>query len=152
MSDVTVRLHGYESISQFSVIIDNKIGSLNTLMQLFHTHDEPILAISMVDHEDLGIVRIVPSYPEEVRELLLAHCLNFVEKKLVGVELVSVSTIAEIVQAMANARININYIYPLLVQKNGFMAVVIGVDDPRIASIALSKIGLLVLGQNDLSR
>jgi hypothetical protein len=89
MSDVTVKSPGYEAISQFFIFFDNKIGSLNTLLQLFHTHDEPVLAISMVDHEDLGIVRIVPSYPEEVRELLLAHSVNFVEKKLVGVELVS---------------------------------------------------------------
>ncbi|MDR0351481.1 MAG: hypothetical protein LBH49_02430 [Puniceicoccales bacterium] len=152
MSDVTIKSNGHELISQFSVVLDSKIGSLNTLMQLFHSHDEPILGISLVDHEDLSIVRIVPSYPEEVKELLMAHSLNFVEKKLIGVALPSVRTVVDIVQTMANAEININYIYPMLVQKNGSVVVVISADNPRMTSTVLSKMGLLVLGQNDISR
>jgi hypothetical protein len=53
---------------------------------------------------------------------------------------------------MANAMININYIYSLLVKKNGSVAVVISVDDPRMTSTLLSRIGLPILGQNDLAR
>ncbi|MDR2735786.1 MAG: hypothetical protein LBB20_03045 [Puniceicoccales bacterium] len=152
MSDTTFKPIVYEPILQFSIILDNKIGKLNDLVRLFHNHDEHILAISVIEHADIHIIRTIPSYPEETKELLKAHSINFVETKLIGIELVSVTALTKVMQAIAEAEININYMYSLLVHRYGHSVIVASVDDAQAASTILRRVGLRILGQSDIIR
>jgi hypothetical protein len=152
MSGMSVKIPDYEPISQFSITIGNQIGRLNDLVQLFHHHDEHIVAISVTEHTEVSVVRIIPSYPEEVKDLLKAHSINFIIARLIGVELDSVAGFTKIVQTVAETEANINYIYPLFIQNNGHSVIAISVDNLQMVSTALRRIGLPVIGQRDIAR
>ncbi|WP_432799190.1 hypothetical protein [Poriferisphaera sp. WC338] len=138
------------SNTQFSVFLDNRVGKLNHLIELFNAPQLTLAGFSVIDAADHAVVRLLTSRAILAKRLLERHGLPFSQHDVLVVELTNGSTLEDICTAMLSAEININYVYPLLVRPRNLPALVIHADDITFASQLLRKRFFALLGENDL--
>lgn len=141
-----------DSILQFSVFADNKVGRLNELVHRFASRDVHIIALSQLDSTECNIMRVIVDYPEAARDLLNAYRYAFSETPVIGAEIASEAELRSITTALLEAEINIHYLYPFLMRPNGKTGLAISVDDHEFAEQALRHKGIRCLTHRDIAR
>lgn len=136
-------------VVQFSVFLDNRVGKLRGLLELFEGSEVRVAALSVVDSADCAIVRCVLVPSSHARGLLLSANVPISETELVVLELPSPDALREICESMVAAEINIHYAYPLLVKKHGHSTLALHVDEPTLAAKVLLRNGFILLGEDD---
>lgn len=152
MSAETVRSPGDESIRQFSIFADNKVGRLNDIIMMLAQHDIHILSICTVDTTDSAIIRLVPDYWEQARDLFEQHAFAFSLNEVMVVEFSSEQDIRNVTCALTQTEINIHYAYPMLMRPNGKCGLVLHLEDNDMATDILTTSGIKVLKLSDLAR
>lgn len=141
-----------EPILQFSVFADNKIGRLNELVHRLQQRGLHILALSSVDATECSVVRFVPNYPDETRNLLGEHGYPFSLSKVLAVELQTEAQLPQLTSALVEAEVNIHYLYPFLLRPRGKVAFVLFLEDLDFGRKLLSEHGFPCLTRRDLAR
>lgn len=148
----TIRGRDYPSLRQFCVILENRVGILNSLMRQLERHDLRIIALSMVDNVDVAIARIMLDNVERGRELFELGGFTFYETDLIGVELpAEPQPFVSVCSALLQAEVNVNYMYPLMYRRAGRSAVAIHVDDVDTAMTVMRDLGHTILSEGDLT-
>lgn len=144
--------HGYESPTntQFGVFLDNKVGKLLDLVDIFRGHVIELAALSVVESADHAVVRVVTSRAELARRLLNRAELPYSETEVLVVEIGMGKTLSMMCRSLLAAELNIKYIYPLLVQPRGLPAVVVHTDDMLLSAQILRRKLFTLFGENDL--
>lgn len=140
------------SILQFSVFADNKVGRLNEIVHRFASRDVHVIAISQLDSTECTIMRFIVDYPETARELLRLHKYAFSENRLVAVEIATEAELGKVTSALLEAEVNIHYLYPFLMRPNGKTGIAMNVEDQAFAEDVLNKCGIKCLAQSDIAR
>jgi hypothetical protein len=97
---------------QLSVAIENQPGRLAAIGKAMAAHGINIKDLSVVDNVEQGMIRLVTSDPAECKALFLRQSLNVVEADvLVFILKDSPGKLALLCQALADAKINIDYAY-----------------------------------------
>lgn len=144
---------GYQEeprVIQFSVFLDNRVGRLKSLLQLFDQTDVRVAAISIADSVECAINRCILVPSDEARDLLKAEGLAASETELVVVELPSAESLSQLCECLLKAEVNIHYLYALLTRPTGAPAVALHVDEPEQAAAVLRKSHFNLLGEADL--
>jgi hypothetical protein len=143
---------GYEPPrnTQFNVFLDNSVGRLLELVEVFEGQALHVVGLSVMDSTDHAVVRIVTSRAELARRLLQRHNMPFNEVEILVVELRPGQTLSKLCKAMVQAELNIYYAYPLLGRGHGGSLVAIHVDDHQLAGQILRKKMFTLLAENDL--
>ena len=143
---------GYEQPRniQFSVFLDNRVGKLLELVQVFEGHALAIAGLSVIDSADHAVVRLITSRSDLARRLLTRHKLPFSEKEVLVVELTRNHTMATMCLALLGAELNIHYAYPLLVRPHDLPTIALQCDDHTLACQILLRKRFTLLGENDL--
>lgn len=139
------------SVTQFSVFLDNRVGKLLELVQLFD--DAPtvhLVAFSVLETSDHAVVRMVPNNADAARVLLREHGLPFSEFDLLIVELCDQHTLTSLCLYLLGAELNIRFAYPLMLEPNGTPTIALAVDDQTLAGQILRKKNFRLLGEEDL--
>lgn len=140
-------------VRQFSVFLENKIGSLWTLIRALEQANVHICGLSVVDTADTGVVRMVVDDPERCRQALQKASLPFNESNLVVVELPQgPEKLEQILRELVAAEINIQYTYSLLVRPRDKALLALHCEDCEYARDVLEKAGVSVFAQKDISR
>ncbi len=140
-------------VVQFSIFLQNKVGSLLDVVRMLNEHSVHVLALSVQDSADAAIVRTVVSDPERVRELFTMQEVAFSTCELVVVELrEGASELTKMLSALLMAEVNIHGSYPLLTRPRGNPALAVHVEDEDCASAVLRSHGFRLLSQADISR
>ncbi len=150
VSDLTAR--GYEPPrnTQFSVFVDNRVGRLLEVIEVFHGKPLTLAGLSVVDSADHAVVRLLTSHGDLARRLLQRHQLPFSEVNILAVELGEGKTLPELCRCLLAAELSIHYAYPLLVRPRGLPAIAIHTDDTVLSAQILRRKLFAVLGENDL--
>ena len=150
VDDLTTQ--GYEPPRnvQFSVFLDNRVGKLLELVEVFDGHALELVGLSVVDSADHAVVRLVTSRSGLARRLLERHRLPFSEADVLIVELNRDKTLAGLCRCLLSAEVSIQYAYPLIVQPRGLGAIVLHTDDQILAGHILRRKWFTLLGENDL--
>lgn len=150
VSDQTAR--GYEPPrnTQFSVFVDNKVGRLLEVIEVFHGKPLVLAGLSVVDSADHAVVRLITSHGDLARRLLERHQLPFSEVSILAVELGQGKTLPEMCRCLLAAELSIHYAYPLLVRPRGLPAIAIHTDDPVLCGQILRRKLFTLLAENDL--
>ena len=151
-AEVTNSPGAFEPVFQFSIYADNKVGRLNEIIRLLSDRKVHIMAISILDTTDSSIIRIIVDYPDEAKKLLEEYMFSFVISDLVVVELVNALELEKVTNALVQAEININYIYPFIFRPNNSSALAMSLEDNELAAETLTRHQLKLLGQNDITR
>ena len=152
MSLTFSRARPCKEIFQFSIFAENKVGCLNLVLQRLLQADVHILALSCIDQTDCAVLRIVPNYPEAAEIVLKESGMAFSKTPILAIRLLRAADLAKVTQALAQAEINIHYIYPFVCRPCSESAIVLACDAPESAEEFLSGFGMEVLCLAELAR
>ena len=148
----TLRNPGKETIRQFVIYAENKVGWLNDFIEMLRAEEIHIMAISVLDTTDSAVIRLIPNYPKETARLLKSRSISFMERNILAVEIEGEDSLQMITQSLLHAEINIHYVYPFLYQPNNKPVLALAMEDEDIGEEALTKHRLRVLTLDDFAR
>ena len=119
---------------QFSVFMVNKPGVLAQVLSDFARSKINIVAITMMDSIEHGVMRIVTAAPEQTKTILTKLNMQYNETDVLCVTLSNSSgALAEIAEKLAKNHINISYAYCTAGAKGGRTTGVIKTADVKKA-------------------
>jgi hypothetical protein len=147
----TAHAHDHPSVTQLSVFIDDRVGQLLRLTQLFDGTDIRILGLSVVNSVDCAIVRMIVDDPEDAAVVLTDHRFPYKETEVIVVCLPhGKRALVRLWSAVLTAEINVHYTYALLGLPHGSPTIAVQVENVAMAAEALMARNLVVLDQGDL--
>ena len=135
---------------QFSVFLDNRVGKLLDLLDVFEGQMLALAGLSVLDSANHAVVRVLTSNSDLAQRLLRRHELPFSECDVLAVELGEGRGLAMMSRLLLAAELNIHYAYPLLVRPRGLPAIVLACDDPVLAGQILRRKHFTLLAENDM--
>jgi hypothetical protein len=141
-----------EPVKQFSVFTPNRLGRLQQLIGLLASRNVHVLALTILDTTDSAIIRLAVDDPEQARALLVEHGFPFTESNLLVVEVDAATQLTELMAALLEAEINVNYLYSFIPHPGGKSLLALSMEDNEIAETALKRRKFRVLRQSDISR
>ncbi len=137
--------------TQFSVFLDNRVGKLAELIDIFDGESVHIAALSVADSSDYSIVRLLTTNRTLSRNLLNEHKLPYTEAEILIVELSPRQTLTDLCRCLLAAEVSIHYAYPLLVRPHGAPPIALHTDDQVLACQILQRKLFNLLAEDDLS-
>lgn len=126
--------------TQFSVFMVNKPGILSQVLTEIARAKVNLIAITMMDSVEHGVMRLVGQSPAKIRSVLKTLNMPFGETDVLCVTLSNkAGALADITQKLAQAHINISYAYCTAGAKGGKTTGVLKVADVKKAIKILSS-------------
>lgn len=142
------------SIKQISVFLENKPGSLYAMTGVLAQNGIDMRAFSLAETSDFGIARIIVDDVYKTTTVLKeAGFVNSVTPVL-GVAIPDVpGGLSEVLQVLADAGVNVEYMYAFLGGKDVDHAYMIfRVEDNAAAAAALARRGVKVVEQEEIDK
>ena len=117
------------TIKQLSVFLENRAGRLDEVLQILGANDVNIVALSMADTADYGMMRMIVSNPQKGRAVLKEAGITAMLTDVVALRVPhAAGSLAKAMHQIVDGDINIEYMYAFA---NGADAsAVIRCDDP----------------------
>ncbi len=142
-----------QPVKQFSVLLQNRVGSLGQLLQLVRNSGEEVIGLCMQDAKDATIVRLIVTDPEVVGQLFLEKGIPHTSCNMVVVALrISCTELEKCLSILREGETNVDFAYSLLSHPEGFSLMAFHLDDHFFGAEILHKAGIKVMYQQDLSR
>ncbi len=127
-------------LKQFSVRVPNKHGHLARVCKILKDADVNILAITVHDSTDSGIIRFVPDKPDIMDDLLVHNRYCYDVKDVVMVTLQNVpGALWKTANMLSAQKINIDYLYTANHPDVEMTVLAISCEHPRKADKILQK-------------
>jgi len=139
-------------VRQFSVFLDNRVGKLLDLVQLFDETPEVVLrAFSIHDSSDHAVVRLILDNADAARHLLRRKQFSFSENDVLVVEFGDGLGLTQVCLFLLGAELNIRFSYPVMAGSRETPTIALSVDDNQLAGQILRRKGFTLLGEEDLA-
>ncbi|MFQ5412488.1 MAG: acetolactate synthase [Phycisphaerae bacterium] len=138
------------TVRQISVFLDDRVGALMRLIQVFEGSSVRIVGMSIVHAIDCAIVRILCDDNDQACRILNQKSIPFSETELIVVEVPHGHGLLSICGALIAGEVNIDYAYPLLTRPTGRAALAIHADSLETAAQLLKDRRFAVMSENDL--
>lgn len=138
-------------IPQLSLFLENRPGQLGHPCRELANAGINILTLSLADTRQFGILRLIVRDWQRAKEVLEAagHVVNVTD--VVAIEVADrPGGMAELMEALESASINIEYMYAFNFRRGNDAAVVIRFDDPDTAVAVLQKAGFKIVSSPDV--
>ena len=148
----TMEGQGAPAVRQISVFVENRLGQLLNITQLFERQDIRMLSISIVDLVDCAVVRLLFDAADEAIRILRDAGYNVTVTEVVVVRLPKGKRgLLTVWSALLGAEISVAYAYPLLPTQKG-SAIALYVDNVDLAIDTLRMHNFEVLDESDLQQ
>lgn len=152
MEEVIIKKGG-DVVKQFSVLLQNRVGSLGAILALVRNIGEDVIGFSMQDAKDATIVRMIVTDPDVVGQLFLEKGIPHTTCKMVVVALrESCTGMEKCLALLREAETNVDFAYSMLIHPEGLTLVAFHLDDYFFGAEVLRNAGISVMYQEDLSR
>jgi len=149
----TAQESGFPLVRQFSIFMENRVGTLLRLTKTFAATELHILALSVVDAVDCSIIRMIVDDPDAAYLVLQEAGFPICESELLVVSLPrGKRALLGVLMALMTGEVNLQYTYPLLARPLGRPALAISTDNLDSAVTVLRENNLTVLDHTDLTR
>lgn len=148
----TAQARSRDAVKQFSIFTANRLGRLHDLIQLLHSQSVHVLALTVLDTTDSAIIRCVLDDPERARSLLEQNGFPYTESELLVVEVDAVSDLNDLMAALLEGELNINYLYSFISHPRSKPVLAFSMEDNEMAAQIFTHHQFRVLKQSDLSR
>ncbi|MEA2625505.1 MAG: hypothetical protein QOD06_1550 [Candidatus Binatota bacterium] len=99
-------------VTELSFFLENKSGVLAAVCKNLREEGVNLEAISVVDHIDHAIVRMVVPKPAKATAVLAARDLPVITKEVLQIDLTNrPGALEDVARRLARARVNIDYLY-----------------------------------------
>jgi len=120
--------------TQLTVCLENKPGQLAKLSAALKRAKVNILAVTVVDNTDAGVIRLVADSSAKAKQALQRAGMNPMQQAVLAVSMPNEPGALQGVAAkLAAAGVNINYVYGSVAKKASEGMIVLGVDDLKKA-------------------
>jgi len=138
-------------VAQISVFLENEAGRLARVARLLGGAEINIRALSIADTADFGILRLIVDDPERAAAVLRSAELTVSLTDVIAVEMPDCpGALSQVLDALASARVNIEYMYAFVTQSEEGAVVVFRVDRLDEAIQALTANGMRLLSGDDI--
>ena len=139
------------NIHQISVFLENRAGQLAEITALLAEAQVDIRAISIAETADYGLVRMIVDDAHKASSLLLEHGDILSMTPVWAVEVPDrPAGLSELLGVLAEAHVDVEYMYSLFTNKDGHAYMVLRVsDEPRFLS-ALGERKIKIMTKEDL--
>jgi hypothetical protein len=125
---------------QTTVALPNQPGQLAAICRLLSSHSINIEALSLVDSIEQGVVRLLTSDPQTCRKVLQANGFYVIEGEVLVIDLFDrIGKLAQISAALAEAKVNIDYVYGSVEHPGAPMRLVLKASDGTRARAILAE-------------
>ena len=140
-------------IRQISIFLENKPGQLSAICRGLADADINIATLSLADTADFGIVRMIVDDHEKAKDVLAekGHVVNVREVIAVCVP-DRPGGMAEVMQVLDKAGVNIEYSYAFAFHKGEKAVLVFRFSDNNRAESALKAAGYTTLGEDEVKQ
>ena len=126
--------------TQFSIFMVNKPGVLARVLGEFARAKVNLLAMTMMDSAEHGVMRVVFDRPDQARDILIGLNMPFNETDTLCVSLENKSgALAAVMEKLAKEHINVSYAYCTAGAKGGRTTGIIKVADVKKATRILDQ-------------
>ena len=120
--------------TQLTVCLENKPGQLAKLSAALKRAKVNILAVTVVDNTDTGVIRLVADSSAKAKQALKRAGMNPMQQAVLAVSMPNEpGALQEVAAKLAAAGVNINYAYGSVAKKASEGMIVLGVDDLKKA-------------------
>jgi len=139
------------TVNQLSVFIENKSGTLVTVLNALKAEGIQLIASTIADTAEYGICRIICSEPERAYEVLRKAGVAASLCEVFAIELDDVpGRAADAISLFASRGISIAYLYSFLLGGKGVL--IFRTDNNDKAREVILASGLTVIEEKDLSK
>jgi hypothetical protein len=142
--------YGPPLCTQFSVFLENRMGKLLELVELFDGATMHLVALSVSEAADYAVVRLVTTNAHVARKALKAHELPYTEAEILVIQLGADRRLSQLCLSLLGAELSIHYAYPLMVSPSGYPSMAVRCDDPVLAGQILRKKGFSIVSEDQL--
>jgi len=129
-----------KKVKQLSVSLENKPGSLAHVCRCLADRKINIIALTVVETSEQGILRLVVDKPAEAAKMLKECPMTFTQSDVLLVELPNkIGVVAKVAEKLAAKRININYIYGSTGKGTGKTNILLSTPNLKTAQKALGR-------------
>lgn len=137
-------------VKQISIFVENTAGRLAEVLRDLAESDINIIALSIADTTDFGIVRIIVNDPDKAYAVIKEKGLSARITNVVAVEMsTEVGGLAQVLSKLNDAGVNMEYMYAFNGRFNNSAVVIIRVDDNEKLIGAAEKHGLRLLDSDE---
>ena len=140
------------SVKQISVFLENRPGSLKELTAVLAENQIDMRAFSLAETSEFGIARVIVDDVDKTSAVLKESGFVHSVTPVVGVALSDTpGGLDSILQVLADAQVNIEYMYAFLGGKQGAAYMIFRVADDEKASAALAAKGIGLVSADELA-
>ena len=130
-------------IQQLSVFLENRAGQLSAVTELLAQNHVDMQALNIAETADYGVLRLIVDMPQRAARLLRDNGFIVRETPVVQAPVPDKpGGLNDVLRAIADAEIDIEYMYSVLGQKNGLAYMVFRVADPERLDAVLTRLQL----------
>ncbi len=139
-------------IKQISIFIENKSGRLAQITKLFGERGVNILALSIADTTDFGILRLIVSNPEVAERTVKEFGLTAKTTDVIGISIPHIpGGLAQALSVLSDDGISIEYMYAFATCSEDNAMVILKVSDNGEAMKILTNSGIKILTDADIA-
>lgn len=143
-------------ITQVSIFLDNRPGSLFEAMSKLDQNQVKVFALSIADAGEFGLVRIITEDPQKAATLLENADFNLAKSKknteVTATFITNNNKLSKITKILSDAGINIEYAYSSAIHVDGEVAVIMRPSNVEKAEQMLTSSGIEVLSLDQLKQ
>lgn len=130
-------------VQQLSVFLENRPGQLAVFTKILAENNIDLLALSIAETQDYGLLRIIVDRPEETAALLLQH-----DKPCTITPVLAVSvpdepgSLTRLLTVLADNGISLAYCYAFFARTSGKAMIILRVEDNEQAAALLREAGI----------
>lgn len=100
------------TIKQLSVFLENRAGRLDKVLNVLAENDINIVALSMADTADYGMLRMIVNNPEKGRDVLKAADITAMLTDVVAIRVPhATGSLAKAMHKIVEGGVNVEYMY-----------------------------------------
>jgi len=139
-------------LQQISVFVENKTGRLSAVMETLSKAVIDVRALTIADTADFGIVRLIVGDTEKAVCALRNGGFTVKTTEVIGFKIPDhFGTLYEVVNALGNNGINIEYSYSIASKIMGEAEIVIRVKEKEKAVGVLEEAGIELIDISDIA-
>ena len=139
------------TINQLSIFLENKKGTMLQVFQLLKQANVQLIATTIADTVDYGILRILCDEPSRAYQVLKEGGIAVALSDVFAIELDNkVGRAADAISLFASEGISISYLYSFIIGGKGIL--IFRTDNTEKAQEAIERNGLKVIEEKDISK
>ncbi len=138
-------------IKQISVFVENKKGRLAKITEVLGQGGVDLVALSIADTTNFGIMRCIVSDPEKAITMLKNNGFTASTTEVIIAEVTDQpGGLAQVLKLLDQADISVEYLYSFVRTPNENALILFRVEDIETATKALENGGVKLLSEQDL--